>query len=141
MRNEDLNAMDLLDRINTSIKSELSPLTTKIDALDNKVSELYRDRVTRVDLEKLTSAFVPRDAYEARHAQLIERDKDLENDTRELRTKLETIQNSLEEKIKHQQEIQLSEKDRTWIRMGQVMGALGLLGAALEFILSHIHFN
>lgn len=141
MRNEDLNAMDLLDRINTSIKSELSPLTTKIDALDNKVSELYRDRVTRVDLEKLTSAFVPRDAYEARHAQLIERDKDLENDTRELRTKLETIQNSLEEKIKHQQEIQLSEKDRTWIRMGQIMGALGLLGAALEFILAHIHFN
>lgn len=141
MRNEDLNAMDLLDRINSSIKTELGPLTTKIEALDSKVSELYKDRVTRSDLEKLSIAFVPRDSYEARHAQLIERDKYLEDTVRNLQKDFDADVLRLEDKMKQQQEIQLSTQDRNWIRMGQIMGALGLFGAALEFILAHIHFN
>ena len=152
MTDGDLNALDLINQMNSSIKAELAPLTSKIDTLDNKVSELYKDRVTRNDLEKLSVAFVPRDAYEARHSQLIERDRDLENDIKEIRAdilqratatqaRVDLIEKSVEVKLKDQQEMQLSVKDRSWIRAGQIMGALGLLGAALEFFLSHVHFQ
>lgn len=141
MNTGDLNAMDLLDRINSSIKTELQPLTSKIEALDTKVSELYKDRVTRGDLEKLSIAFVPRDAYEARHSQLIERDKYLEDTVRQLQKDHDADILRLENLIKQQQEIQLSSQDRNWIRTGQIMGALGLIGAAVEFLLSHVHLQ
>ena len=152
MRDEDLNAMDLLDRINTSIKTELAPLTAKIEALDLKVGDLYKDRVTRSDLEKMTIVFVTRDVYETRHAQLLERDRDFEADIKEIRNdvaqkeaatqiRIDSVEKNITEKVKEQQTAQLSMQDRSWIRIAQVMGALGLIGAALEFIFGHVHLN
>lgn len=149
---QNYDMIDMMQQINASIKAELSPITSKLGVLEEKVNDLNKDRITRSDLEKMTSNFVQRDAYEARHNQLIERDKDLENDVRELRRdtdaemqkiheRLESGKQQIEDRIKQAQDTQLSERDRNWIRMSQVMGALGLLGAILEFFLTHIKFQ
>lgn len=142
---------DPLDIVN-AVRQEVQPLLTKISALEEKINDLNRDRVTRSDLEKLAMAFVPRDSYEARHAQLIERDKELENDMRELRKdveasdqkihdRLESGKQQIEDRIKNAQEIKLSTQDRYWLRVSQILGAIGLLGALLDFISQHIHFQ
>lgn len=142
---------DPMDIIN-AIRQEVQPLLTKIGVLEDKISDLNKDRVTRSDLEKLAMAFVPRDSYEARHAQLIERDKELENDMRELRKeqedanqkihdRLESGKQQLEDRMKQMQEAKLSEQDRWWLRISQILGGLGLAAAVVDFLLQHIHFQ
>lgn len=142
---------DPMDVIN-AVRQEVQPLLTKINALEEKINDLNRDRVTRSDLEKLTMAFVPRDSYEARHAQLIERDKELEVDMRDFRKeheeenkkiheRLESGKQQIEDRFKQLQEAKLSDQDRYWLRFSQFLGGLGLLGALLDFLLQHVHFQ
>lgn len=151
-RGRNYDMIDMMQQINASIKAELSPITSKLGVLEEKVNDLNKDRVTRTDLEKMTSNFVQRDAYEARHTQLIDRDKQLEDDVRELRRdveaadqkiheRLESGKQQIEDRIKNAQELQLSEKDRNWMRITQVMGALGMIGALFDFIFQHVHIQ
>jgi hypothetical protein len=158
-RNTDLSGSDIA----AIIQAAISPLLAKIQVLEEKVDRLGQDRVTRPDLEKLTLAFVPRDAYEPRHAALIDRDRQLEDDMRELRkdldtqleklttqgtatwqrmdTRIEANKQLIEERMKQQQEAQLSEKDRAWVRWSIVAGWGAALIAILSFILAHVKFN
>jgi ElaB/YqjD/DUF883 family membrane-anchored ribosome-binding protein len=125
------------------------------------------DRVTRSDIEKLRSemstAYVPRDAYEPRHAALIERDTQLDNNIRELRKdcesdirqlredvekslqkvheRLESGKQQIEDRFKEQQEVQLSTHDRVWVRWSQVVGYIGMVLAILGFIFDHVSFK
>src|SRR5438067_11012908 len=75
--------------IATMLQTIISPLTSKLQTLEDKVDKLSQDRVTRSDIEKLrgelVGTMVPRDAYEPRHASLVERDMQLENISREER--------------------------------------------------------
>lgn len=151
----------------TFIQTTLSPVTNKLQTLESKVDALNMDRVTRSDIEKLRSemstAYVPRDAYEPRHAALIERDAQIENLVREVRRdievqmkqlrddtkkesqkiheRLESGKQQIEDRFKEQQEIQLSARDRTWVRWSQVVGYIGMALAILGFIVDHINFH
>lgn len=151
----------------TFIQTTLSPVTNKLQTLENKVDALNMDRVTRSDIEKLRSemstAYVPRDAYEPRHAALIERDAQLDTNQRELRKdyetdmrtlredtekalqkvhdRLESGKQQIEDRFKQQQDVQLSARDRTWVRWSQVVGYIGMALAILGFIFDHISFK
>ena len=146
------------------IQTMLGPLVSKLQTLEDKVDKLNTDRATRSDIEKLrhdmVSGFVPRDAYEARHSALIERDTQLESRDRELQKihetdikelredvekdlqriheRLETGKQQLEDRIKQQQEVQLSTKDRTWLRFSQGAGAVSIIIAVLDWLFQHI---
>lgn len=67
----------------------INPLTTKLQAIDDKVNALSQDRVTRSDFEglrkEISGSYVPRDAYEPRHLALTERLTTLEAAIREVR--------------------------------------------------------
>jgi Rad3-related DNA helicase len=138
------------------LQATINPLVQKLQTLETKVDGLNTDRVTRTDLEKLRSeivgSYVPRDAYEARHTALIDRNLNLENTMRELRKdyesdvqrlheRLESGKIQLETRIKDAQQSELSAKDRNWIRGSQIMGYLAILLAILDFLLQHIKFN
>jgi hypothetical protein len=147
-RGGNYDGMDILN----AIRQEIAPLASKMTVLEEKINDLNRDRVTRSDLEKLTLAFVPRDAYEARHAQLVDRDKELEADIRDIRKELEDSQQKihdrlesgkqqLEDRMKQIQEVRLTEQDRWWLRISQLLGGLGFFAAVIDFLLQHIHFQ
>lgn len=145
------------------IQTAINPLLAKIQTLEDKVDRLAQDRVTRSDLEKLTLAFVPRDAYEPRQAVLIERDKQLEDDLREMRknideqleklaaqgtaalqrmdTRIDANKQLIEDRLKQQQDAQLSETDRAWVRWSIVAGWGAALIAVLSFLLQHIKLS
>jgi uncharacterized phage infection (PIP) family protein YhgE len=142
-------------------------LVSKLQILETKVDALNQDRVTRSDFENLrkdiSNSYVPRDTYEARHTALIERDsqleaqirdlrKDCETDAKELRgdiekdqqrvhERLESGKQQIEDRIKQQSEIQLSTKDRFWLRVSQWVGVAGLVAAVLDWIFQHIKFQ
>lgn len=128
-------------------------LMSKLQIVENKVDALNQDRVTRSDFEglrkEISGSYVPRDTYEARHAILIERDNQIElqhkTDLKELRDYIEKniLQREkaieqLSNKIEQQHDIQLSVKDRNWMRVSQAISVLAFLAAVLDWIFQHI---
>lgn len=126
---------------------------SKLQIVENKVDALNQDRVTRSDFENLrkeiSGSYVPRDTYEARHAILIERDNQIElqhkTDLKELRDYIEKniLQREkaieqLEHKIEQQHDIQLSTKDRNWMRISQWTGILAIVLSILDWIFQHV---
>lgn len=142
-------------------------LISKLQVLETKVDALNQDRVTRSDFENLrkeiSGSYVPRDTYEARHAALIERDTQLElrmkdiekdyiaeikevkdateKDMQRIHERLESGKQQLEDRIKQQADIQLSHKDRLWLRGSQVIGFVGLAVAVLDWLFQHVKFQ
>lgn len=112
------------------MQSVVNPLTTKLQAIDDKVNALSQDRVTRSDIEKLRAeligTMVPRDAYEPRHLALTERmttldamireerkdrsgeikaiHDNMELDLQKIHERLESGKAQIEQRIKDQQE-------------------------------------
>lgn len=149
------------------MQTAITPLTTKLQAIDDKVNALSQDRVTRSDIEKLRAelvgSMVPRDSYEPRHLAMTERLTTLENGIREERKdrngeikaihdsmeldlqkiheRLESGKAQLEQRIKDQQDITLSDKDRQWIRWTQIVSIASIVIAILEFVSQHIKIN
>lgn len=86
------------------MQSVVTPLTTKLNAIDDKVNALSQDRATRSDIEKLRAeligTMVPRDAYEPRHLAMTERMTTLDAMIREERKDrnddIEKIHDSME---------------------------------------------
>ena len=139
-------------------------LISKLQVLETKVDALNQDRVTRSDFENLrkeiSGSYVPRDVYESRHAGLIERDTqlelrlkeiekdylsdmkelrdDVEKDSQRIHERLETGKQQLEDRIKQQAEIQLSVKDRNWVRISQWTGVLAIVLSVLDWIFQHV---
>jgi len=141
----DFTAVDITAIIQTAI----TPLISKIQALEDKVDRLGQDRITRSDMEKLTLTFVQRDAYETRHAVLVDQARQIEVDLRELRKmqdeafirmreQLETTRKQMEEQLKLQQETALSSKDRAWVRWSITAGWIATAVSIITFLLSHI---
>lgn len=149
------------------LQTIISPLTAKLQVLEEKVDKLSQDRVTRTDFENLrkeiSGSYVPRDAYEPRHLALVERQTTLEAAIREVRKehaddiktvrdeaeqdsqkihdRLESGKQQLEDRIKQQSEIQLSGKDRFWVRVSQWVGVAGLVAAIMDWIFQHVKFQ
>lgn len=137
----------------------------KMQSLEDKMDRLTQN--TRVDLEKLrnelASAFVPRDSYEPRHAALIERDAQIEASLREMRRdqvetmhkmqagfdqglrrhsdKMEAISKKVDERFKQQGESTLSDVDRKWLRISQLLGVAATAIAIAALILQHINIH
>ncbi len=149
------------------IQSAVSPLMIEMQSLKVKVDTLSVDRVTRMDIEKLRgeiiASFVPRDAYEPRHASLVDRDiqlesalrdlrKEYDNDMQRLHDRLESGKQQLEERMKQQQievnkqldkqqDAKLSGEDRLWMRATQIVSGAAVVLALLDFVLQHLHFS
>jgi hypothetical protein len=138
------------------IRAAIEPLLMEIRDLKVKVDTLSSDRVTRTDLEnvrkEIVGNYVPRDAYEPRHASLVERNAKLEDSLRDFRKeheedllkiheRLESGKQQLEDRMKQQHEVQLNEKDRAWIRLSQASGFFAMALAILSWILQHVKFN
>lgn len=149
------------------MQSVVNPLASKLQVIDDKVNSLSQDRVTRSDIEKLRAeligTMVPRDAYEPRHLALTERQTTLEAAIREERKdrdkeikaihdsmeidlqrvheRLESGKAQIEQRFKDQQEMQLSDKDRLWIRWSQIIGFAGIVIAVLDWVTQHVHIN
>lgn len=149
------------------MQTAITPLTTKLQAIDDKVNALSQDRVTRSDIEKLRAeligTMVPRDAYEPRHLALTERmttldamireerkERDeeikdihdsMELDLQKIHERLESGKAQFEQRLKDQQEMQLSDKDRLWIRWSQLIGFVGIVLAVLDWLTQHVHVN
>jgi hypothetical protein len=145
----------------------VNPLASKLQVIDDKVNSLSQDRVTRSDIEKLRAeligTMVPRDAYEPRHLALVERQTtleaairearkehidevkairdDMEQDLQRVHERLESGKAQIEQRIKDQQDVTLSDKDRLWIRWNQVVGFVGIAIALIELIMQHVKFN
>lgn len=141
--------------IATIFQTAINPLMEEMRGLKTKVDQLTIDRVTRADVEKLRAeivgSFVPRDSYEPRHAALIERDSQLEALLRELRhdyeveieqvnARVDANRQHIDDRLKQVQDVQLSEKDRAWVRWGQALGAVALFVSILVFVIGHIKF-
>lgn len=138
------------------IQGALRPLSEKVD-------DLLANRVTRSDMDKLraeiTTGYVSRDVYEARHSALIDRGlqmeamireerKERETDQQKLHDRLESGRQQLEERMKLQKEetekefkearqAQLSAKDQAWLRISQVIGLVAGLIGLFELISQH----
>lgn len=149
------------------MQTAINPLAAKLQVIDDKVNSLSQDRATRSDIEKLRAeligTMVPRDAYEPRHSALVERlttlescireerkDRiddlntlrvDVEQDLQRVHERLESGKAQLEQRIKDQQETQLSDKDRLWIRWSQLIGFVGIALALLDWLTQHVHVN
>jgi Skp family chaperone for outer membrane proteins len=85
--------LEISNIVQTTIQTAITPLSNKIQSLDDKVNALALDRATRSDIEKLRAelvgTMVPRDAYNPQHAMLIERDAQLEAAMRDMRRDLQ----------------------------------------------------
>lgn len=175
-RNQDY--LEIVNVVQNTIQSAINPLISKINAIDEKVNELRQDRVTRTEFtstieslrKEVMGSMVPRDAYEPRHAALIERDAQLEASMRDLRRdfqedmknmqaqyqsdlkyiherlesgkkQFEDRMDDIEAKIDKEREAVLSTQDRFWVRFSQVTGVLAIVIALLEFLMAHVHFN
>jgi Rad3-related DNA helicase len=150
--------------ITSILQTIINPLTSKLQTLEDKVDKLNTDRVTRTDFENLrkeiSGSYVPRDAYEPRHLALVERQTTLESSIREVRKdhvddiknirdeigqdlqhvhdRLESGKQQLEERIAKQSEMQLSTKDRNWMRLSQWIGVLAIILSVLDWIFQHV---
>lgn len=156
------------------IQSTINPLVAKMTILESKVDQLNQDRVTRSDIENLrkevTGGFVPRDSYEPRHAQLVERDLQLETTIRELRksyendiekldaklreetkNRNETLEKLIQARIEYTKDFEKKvnesiekiqvQKDRAWVRISQWAGILAIILSIVQVILQHTKFN
>lgn len=162
---------DITAIIQSTLQSTLEPLMSKLDAkvdrLEVKVDHLTQDRVTRADVEKLRNelltTMVPRDSYEARHAALIQRDTDIdtrlrkhENDAQvvvkqlyerfeisnhNLENQFKEYKKEIEEKLKDNQNNQLNDKDRHWVRLSQFFGLVAVIVSLAALILDHVRFQ
>ena len=83
--------------------------------------------------------------YEVRHNALIDHDSRLDQQVREVQADLKSctdaLDNKIDTKFSEVEDKKLSEKDRTYIRIGQIGGVLALLIAILSFVLQHVHLN
>jgi hypothetical protein len=139
--------------------SKVSSVEAKVDRLEGKVDVLSQDRATRGDLDKLRqelfSTFVPQNFYEARHQALISRAAEIENDVKTLRAdvniqiqhihdRLESGKQQIENRLKDQQEAELSSRDRNWVRWTQALGfiavAITILGLIFD-VAQHLSFR
>lgn len=162
---------DITAIIQSTLQSTLEPLMSKLDAkvdrLEVKVDHLSQDRVTRADVEKLRNelltTMVPRDTYEARHVSLIQRNSDVETRLRKheddnqlelqrLHERLESGKQQFEdrfkehikqteEKIKDNQNNQLNDRDRHWVRLSQFFGVIAVIIALLSLVLDHVRLQ
>jgi hypothetical protein len=85
--------LEITNVIQNTIQTAITPLITKINAIDEKVNELRQDRVTRTEFsaaidnlrKEMFGSFVSKEPYETRHATLINRDNQLELLMRDMR--------------------------------------------------------
>lgn len=141
------------------LQSALRPLSEKVD-------DLLANRVTRADMEKLraeiTTGYVSRDVYEARHTSLIDRTlqleamirelrKDVDADIQKIHDRLESGKAQLEARIiKHEEETgkkldandkaQLSRKDQRWLRLTQIGSGIAVAVTIIGLLLQHVKF-
>lgn len=145
------SAVDITS-ITAIIQTAINPLVSKIQTLEEKVDRLGQDRITRSDMEKLTLTFVQRDAYETRHAVLVDQAREVEADLRDLRKiheeaiqrlreQLEISKKQTEEQLKQQQETALSSKDRAWVRWSITAGWIATALSIITFLLSHLRLT
>jgi hypothetical protein len=153
--------------IQNTIQAAITPLSLRIQQLEDKIDKLSSDHVTRADIEKLRAEMVrnlvSRDSYEPRHAALIDRNMQLETMIRELRKdtedefkklidmgsqswqrmdmRIDATKELVEDKLKQQHEAQLSAKDRAWLRGSQMVGFVGLILAVLDLVLRLAHLQ
>lgn len=153
--------------IQGAIGSLVSKLEAKVDKLDEKVDLISQSHASRADLEKLRrdiqASYVPRDAYEARHAALIARDAQIEGDLKQLGSetqadfqrfheRLESGKQQIEDRLRLQSEATdkklneqknatLSDQDRRWLRGSQIFGVAAVVIAVLDLIIQHVHFS
>ncbi|SRR5579875_986168 len=156
---------DDLSALATLMQSTINPLISKLQILETKVDSLNQDRVTRTDLEKLrgeiVGGFVDRASYEARHAAVVDRCMALDMAVRELRkdtedefkklidmgtqswhridAKLDAMDKVIEDKLKEQQQAQLSATDRAWLRATQLASYAAIGLSALDLLLRLLH--
>lgn len=166
-RRSGLDFAELSAMIQSAIQAAITPLTVRIGQLEEKIDKLSTDHVTRADIEKLradlTRNMVSRDAYEPRHAALVERDVQLESMVRELRkdsedelkklvdmgtqswqkmdARIDATKELVDTRLKEQQQAHLSEKDRAWLRMSQTVGFLAVVLALLDLVLRLLHLQ
>lgn len=159
--------LEISNVVQTTIQTAITPLSNKIGQLDDKVNALALDRVTRSDIEKLRAeligTMVPRDAYEPRHAMLVERDAQLEASIRDIRRdiqedvktmqgtyqleiqrlheRLESGKQHFEDRIDDMKEAELSAKDKVWVKTSIIIGIIATLISVFEFLLGHVHLN
>lgn len=156
MQEASIPLMNKLERIEEKIaahatKSDLTQLRTEVF-----------DRIDRIE-EHMQNGYVPKDVYETRHLQLVERDGRIEQSMREVDTRYlqwQTVQEGrlqsakreiddrfaaldkkIDEKTEAAEDRQLSSKDRTWLRGAQIAGWLGVAAAILDFIFQHANFH
>jgi predicted nucleic acid-binding Zn-ribbon protein len=100
--------LEITNIVQATIQTAITPLSNKIQSLDDKVNALALDRATRSDIEKLRAelvgTMVPRDAYNPQHAMLIERDAQLEAAMRDMRRDLQEDLKNMQ--AQHQIEMQ-----------------------------------
>jgi hypothetical protein len=154
---------EMMALIQKSIEPLISKLDNKVDRLADKVDELARNRVTREDLEKIEAKFVPRSAYEPRHLALESDIKKIESQTqmefqrlherlesgkqqiedrfKEIDKEIDDMGKGVDDKLKEKNQAELSEKDKGWIRAGQIGFFVSLLIVIADFVSQHIGFH
>lgn len=110
------------------------PYLAKLEQIDQRT----RDLATKADLDRLraeiVTSYVQRDVLEPRLVAMADHISRIERD-------LENVDASVDKKLEKNKENALSDKDRTWVRWGQVGGWVGLAVSLLAFAAQHIHFN
>jgi tetrahydromethanopterin S-methyltransferase subunit G len=158
---------DIVQLIQSAIVPLVSKVESKVDKLDEKVDRIAQEHASRADLEALRrdiqTTYVPRDAYEPRHAALIARDSQLEAALKQvemssqaefqrLHERLESGKQQFEDRFREQKEAQekqlkeqqnasLSDQDRRWVRGSQIFSFVAVLMALLDFIFQHVHIQ
>lgn len=134
----------------------ISDVNKKIERLSDKFEELARDYVTRADIDNLRkeiqTSFVLRAEYEPRHNALISRDSYLEseikridsesqNEFQRLHERLESGKQQIEDRFKQEREVVLNSKDRSWVRVSQILGIVALIVSIVGLLLGHVRLS
>lgn len=111
------------DELTIIISAAIEPLARQIASLETRTQDL----ATRGDLEKLRAeilnGFVQSSALEPR--------------LEAIRQELDRMRGDMEAIEKDE----ISEKDRRWIRAGQIFGYLAFIISVLSFFLQHVHIS
>ncbi len=134
----------------------ISDVNKKIERLSDKLEDLARDHVTRADIDNLRkeiqTSFVLRAEYEPRHNALISRDSSIESELKRvdsetqsefqrLHERLESGKQQIEERLKQEREVALNSKDRSWVRVSQILGIVALIVSIVGLLLGHVRLS
>ena len=118
------------DMLLTAINAKIEPIVRQLERMEERMESRTRDLVTRNDLEALRKELVTRDAFEpqlnALKAQIARSDADRLEDRKHLLERVDDLENK-----------QMSQQDRLWMRVYQVVALSAFALAVLSF-LTHI---